>query len=925
MNRLKILLLFVALPLGLCAQRKPLDHSVYDSWQRVEGIQLSNNGVFAAFSVSPQEGDKVLHISNLKKKNELLSIERGAGYTISENSQYLVSLINPLFEETRQAKIKKKKPEDMPKDSLAIVTLASSKVEKLPYVKSFKLPEKASHSLAYLQNPPADTAKKAPKREKDEGTPLIIRQLLSGKEDTIRYVSEYYYSKNGDFLVAELTPNSKDSLATAGVLLYNTRSGERKMLSKGKGSYQQFSFDEQGKQLAYVAERDSAKAEPKLYKLYYYAPGQDSAIVLAHKDSQGMPKAWSVSGDAKPLFSKSGSQLYLGIAPIPTPKDTTLVDFETARLDVWHYNDDYVQPMQLKTLERELKRSYVALVDLAHKDHLVQLQSENISSFTINEESENYALATSDKAYRKETQWMGAPRRDVYAVSLITGEQMPVVEGLFGNAMLSPKGKYVLFYDRVKRHYYAYGTAGGFTVCLTDKLGVNVWDEKNDVPQEPESYGIAGWLADDKAVLVYDAYDIWQLDPSGALTPVNVTGGVGRADSTTFRYIKTDSEAKYISEKEPMILGAFNNVTKQNGFYTKQLGKKKEAPIRRVLDGYTFSPPVKAKNANVLLFTQSNFSTTPNLFKTSDWWKTQDQLTHINPQMDDYLWGSVELIKYKTYDGIDAEALLYKPDDFDPSKKYPMIIYFYEKHTENLYRHYAPAPSRSTINIPFFCSRGYLVLVPDIYYKDGYPGQSAYNSVVAVTEEVCKNAWVDRKNIGIQGQSWGGYQVAYLITRTNIYKAAGAGAPVANMTSAYGGIRWGSGMVRQFQYEHQQSRIGKTLWDGFELYKENSPLFYADKVETPLLIMHNDNDDAVPWYQGIEYFTALSRLGKKVWMLQYNNETHNISERRNAKDLSIRLQQFFDYYLKGEKMPEWMKNGVPATKKGKDWGLSLED
>ena len=166
-----------------------------------------------------------------------------------------------------------------------------------------------------------------------------------------------------------------------------------------------------------------------------------------------------------------------------------------------------------------------------------------------------------------------------------------------------------------------------------------------------------------------------------------------------------------------------------------------------------------------------------------------------------------------------------------------------------------------------------------------------------------------------------------MVTRPEVFKwkAAGAGAPVANMTSAYGGIRWGSGMVRQFQYEGSQSRVGKTLWDGLDLYIENSPLFFADKVETPVLIMHNDKDDAVPWYQGIEFFTALRRLGKPSWLLQYNDEVHNLSRRANSKDLSIRLEQFFNHYLKGAPMPVWMKDGVPATLKGIDWGYELTE
>ena len=171
------------------------------------------------------------------------------------------------------------------------------------------------------------------------------------------------------------------------------------------------------------------------------------------------------------------------------------------------------------------------------------------------------------------------------------------------------------------------------------------------------------------------------------------------------------------------------------------------------------------------------------------------------------------------------------------------------------------------------------------------------------------------------GQSWGGYQVAYLITQTNMYAAAWAGAPVVNMTSAYGGIRWESGMSRQFQYERTQSRIGGTLWEKPDLYIRNSPLFHLPKVQTPVVIMANDADGAVPWYQGIEMFTDLRRLGKPVWLLQYNGEAHNLVKRENRKDISIRELQFFDHYLKGAPAPVWLEKGVPAVEKGRNWGL----
>jgi dipeptidyl aminopeptidase/acylaminoacyl peptidase len=404
---------------------------------------------------------------------------------------------------------------------------------------------------------------------------------------------------------------------------------------------------------------------------------------------------------------------------------------------------------------------------------------------------------------------------------------------------------------------------------------------------------------------------------------VNMTAGYGRQHKTVFRYLRTDREARFIKKDEAMVLSGFNRTNKYDGFFRKQVGVAGD-PELLYTGPYATLQLQKAKKANQYLFAKMSVQESPDVYASADL-KNFTKLSALNPQQKEYNWLTAELVKWKMFDGKEAEGLLFKPENFDPKKKYPVIFYFYEKDADNLHVYRAPAPSASTVNIAYFVSNGYLVFDPNIYYKNGEPGESAYNSVVSAAKYMAKMPWVDSTKMAIQGQSWGGYQVAYLVTRTKMFAAAGAGAPVANMTSAYGGIRWGTGLNRQFQYERSQSRIGASLWQKPELYIKNSPLFKADKVTTPLLIMHNDADGAVPWYQGIEYFTALRRLGKKVWMLQYNGEDHNLVERRNRKDLSIRLAQFFDYHLKGAPPAKWIAEGVPATQKGIEWGTQVEE
>ncbi len=412
---------------------------------------------------------------------------------------------------------------------------------------------------------------------------------------------------------------------------------------------------------------------------------------------------------------------------------------------------------------------------------------------------------------------------------------------------------------------------------------------------------------------------------TGASEPVCLTAGDGRKRGVRYRYRRLDKETLPIKSGELMVLDVFDYADKRRGLATMAYSQKGSAPSLKVLDKYYISQLRKAKDADVFMWQRGNFETMPDLYtsNSTDFAKAT-RLTAINPQLAEISWGTAQLVEWYAYDGKKSQGVLYLPEDFNPDAKdeYPMLSVFYETGSEDIYWPYVMEPSWSWINYPFYVSRGYAVFVPDIHYTAGVPGESAYNYVCSGVEEICRRfPAIDKKRVGIDGQSWGGYQTAFLVTRTDMFACAGSGAPVANMTSAFGGIRWGSGDSRQGQYEMGQSRIGRNLWDATEYYVANSPVFHANRVNTPLLIMHNDADEAVPWYQGIEMFMALRRLEKPVWMLQYNGESHNIKARKNRKDITKRLQQFFDHYLKGEPMPRWMREGISPLRKGQDYGF----
>lgn len=921
-------------------QKRPLDHSVYDNWKNIGGFSMTDDARFTLFYISAQEGDGSMVVHNLKT-NEQSVIPRGTAYKLSKDGKFAAVTIKPKFEESKSARLKKVKPDQMPKDTLGIYNLNSKELKKFPYLKGFKTGREGGLSLAFQTTPPADTSKtkKAPKKEKDEGSDLMVYQYASGALDTLKYVAEYDYSRGGDTLFFVRKPNSKDSLYKPGLYLYlpATKALSAVYEINHKQSVKLPVVSENNRALAFYAKLDTTKAGAKDVSILIFRDGYDRAKVAVDNTTKGLPEKMVVSENRSLQFDKSAGRLFFGISKVMPEKDTTIVESEVAKLDLWHYSEPYIQPYQLLNVQRELKKSYLSTIEPDGDNRIVQLAKEDYEIVQVPEWSSEWGYSVSDKRYELESQWSADPHSDLYIISVKDGVSKLLLEDVYiSNVSPSSEGKYLIWYNNVDKKWYSYNSADGSVKRIANDVTLSFANELHDSPQMAPSYGHGGWSEGDKNLFLYDRFDVWMVDPDGVRPSVNITDGTGRLENKTFRIVRLDKmllppgtpgvKLTPIKPGETIYFSIFDNSTKENGYYFKEMGKRKPVLKKWILEPFTFNYLTKSKDGSVITYVKHNFTNSPELWITRDNFKTQQKYTDINPQQRDYNWGTNELVKWKSATGLDVDGILHKPENFDPAKKYPMIVYFYERTSDNLYYYRAPAPSRSTINITYFTSNGYLVFVPDIYYQVGHPGKSALDCIVPGVEKLCENPWVDRDNIAIQGQSWGGYQVAYMITQPQVFKwkAAGAGAPVANMTSAYGGIRWGSGMVRQFQYEHTQSRIGKTLWEAPELYIENSPLFFADKIETPVLIMANDADEAVPWYQGIEYFTALRRLGKPAWMLQYNKETHNLTGRVNAKDLSVRLSQFFDHYLKGEPMPLWMKRGIPATLKGIEWGLEIE-
>ena len=895
---LPVLLAFV---LPLQAQKKPLDHSVYDSWQAVANVNISPAGNVVSYEVNPQEGDGTLYLKVMGKKGREVVIPRGYRARIADNEKFALCLIKPEFQKTRRAKIDKKKPDQMPKDSLAVINLTTGSVTKFPKVKDFKMGRHALDGFAFSTTDTSAVMPAKDRKKKEQlGNPLLVYHWADARMDTLQHIEKYEVSRDGQ-QIGLVRKTGKKGYVTG----FYTLADGATFFTDTVTWHAVPHFDESGTKALFLVARDTVSSGSKHAELYEYAGGKTQRL----EGLGTLPEGWGITENSSYSYSHNGERIYVGVQEFTPPKDTSLVPFELPGLDIWNWNAPQLPPMQKVNLKADAAYTFPVRLGqgLLNDTRLVRYNQGNRGDGPY-----DLKVRIVDPV---ETQWN---YQNTVAVSVVgPGGEVPVAQGQLSRVALSPLAQYVTWWDLPAHCWKVYDIAAAQERTLAP--GLSCWNQEDDHPMLKDPYGMAGWMEGENAVLVYDRYDIWKAPVDGS-EPVRLTNGEEKG--ITYRYINTldREEQRHIRPSETIYLSLFDNASKENGLACLQVGNPAKTFKTLEKGGYSWTGFQKAAKAPVFTYQKGNFQTQMDVYYNPNLGKAEQKLSAINPQQKDYNWGTVELYHWNAYDGTALDGLLYKPENFDPNKKYPMLIYFYEKNSETLYRNIAVQPSWSIINITFYVSRGYLVFVPDIVYNAGMPGESAVNCIVSGAESLTRFPWVDKDNMAIQGQSWGGYQVAYLITRTGMFKCAGAGAPVSNMTSAYGGIRWESGSSRQGQYEQGQSRIGRPLWDGIELYMENSPLFKLRNVTTPVLIMHNDADGAVPWYQGIEMFMGLRRLGKPAWLLEYNNEAHNLKERRNRKDLTSRLQQFFDYYLKGEPEPAWMRDGVPSLKKDRYFG-----
>lgn len=886
--RAKLLVILCIITFPLQAQKPAINLGVLGNWPAVGTSTITSDGNYALFDIENiPAGKRTLVLKSTQSKWEIKVPDASTAIatSLSADSKFAMFLKGG--------------------DSLGIVKLGTSQITYTPGVRSFKIPKNApARWIAYALNTPENN--------------LILRDLNSGKERKFPAVSDYLFDGNGKSMLI-LTETKTDSIVSHYIDLVDLSNENIRTIWKGTQA-SAFTFDAGGNQLAFVVRNPApSSTDGVVNSIWYYKSGSNEAKQSIDDLSSGIDSNLEIEDINYLGFSHDGRKLFINLKE--KRRETSTPD--AVKVDIWSYLDTKLQSLQLSELDRN--KMYLAMLDVSDNS-IVRLEYKNETAALVGDDF--FMITRTAGEVGPGERWNSATLRSYYFLFIKNLRRKLIKEHTRYQLFPSPEGKYAVYFEN--GNCFSINVSTGITQNITERVHPDTNKYTHDEPYVKAFYRVASWVEDDDAIMLYDQSDIWLLDLSGKANPINITNEYGRKNGIIFRLATNQMNAVFTS-KDTLILSAFDRTTKDNGFFSQIMGKKSD-PQALIMGKFMFyapdnedsegAPPVKAKNAKVYLVKRMGATESPNYFATSDF-RTFTELSSIYPERE-YNWMTSELITWKKLDGNLCQGVLYRPESYDTTQKYPVIFNIYDKKSQLLNEYLSPGPCTGNMNTPWFVSNGYWVFTPDIHHIKRKTKESVLNSIESAVRHLSLIKGVDTERMGIQGFSFGGYQVYDLITHTKLFSAASAGGGITDLVSYYGCLLDnGTGFSAQEGIESQQLGTGAAPWEDPEVFIKNSPIFHVDQISTPLLMLNNKQDGAVNFSQALELFTALRRLGKKAWLLQYDNGAHGVWG-REAIDYTIRMTQFFDHYLKGEAAPKWMTRGIPASLKEVNPGYELD-
>ena len=915
-----LLLSFFFLTSTIAQTKNHLSPEDYGKWQTLAATGLSPNGEWLIYGIAVQQDNDTLYVVN-KANNKTYKLEFATGAEFSGDNHWLAYRIGLPFKEAEKL-IDASKPIEY---KMGLLNLKTGKREEIKNINRFAFSRNGKFLAAYLT---------PPKENKDKGAVLLVKNLTDGTTRTIGNVTEYAFNKKSDHLAYIV-----ESANTAGnsIELYGLNNNTLKVLASDTSKFSKLTWQKEGDGLAFFKSyrKDRYEEDNAVVYTYHLAAKTPALKILDPETAKDFPKGKRIFTGSNLALSDDMTTAFFGLKPWTynelakkedrkagdsmTLKDTARIDStraiiaakkgttaeKLAGVDIWHWKDAEIQPRQKITLGQDTILSSLSAWNLDN-NKLFQLTTEEAPLAMVTG-NQKYAIVYTNKKYKPAFK---EDFMDAYLVNVKTGQSKLAFEKTLagGNNFprTSPDGKYLLYFK--DKHWWTYNIASGQNTNITENIKSDFWDVRDDHPASRPAVGSPGWLKGDKEVLLYDEYNVWAVKPDGKgarkLTD-------GEKTETRYRFTRLDFEEPYIDDTKPMYFAAYGDKTKKYGYAKMEKGKL--SPL--IFEDNRVDRLVKAKDANTFLFVKQDYDQSPSLFYTNNFNDAKEVAT-TNPQQKNYYWGKSELINYTNKDGKQMQGALFYPANYEPGKQYPMITYIYEELSSTVHNYFAPSP-RSAYNTTNFTTNGYFVFRPDIVYKTNDPGISAVNCVVPAVEQVLKTGMIDKNKLGLMGHSWGAYQTSFIITQTDMFKAAIAGAPLTNLISMSNSIYWNTGTPDAKIFETSQGRFDGPWYERMEDHMRNSPMYQAANIKTPLLVAFGDKDGAVDWHQGIEMYSTMRRMQKPHIMLVYADENHGLAKKENQIDYQKRQKEFFDHYLLGKTAETWITEGMSQTEKAK--------
>jgi dienelactone hydrolase len=782
------------------------------------------------------------------------------------------------------------------------------------------------------------------------GASVILYHIESGERFNLGPVGDFAFDESGAWLA--YTMETADRVGN-GVQLRNMKTSVARSLDSETMIYRHLAWTDSSRALGVMRGKIDEGRRDTTFTLVAFTEfgptGPTKRLTFDPAGRSDFPKDWKVASDRAPRYAADLSAVFFGIREGVRPGTPQVAGRggagggiqagapgaggtinqgragganDDVSLILWHKNDPRLQSQQIVQEQADRRFNYLSQYRFT-EDRFMQLVADSLRSVTI-ATGDRYAYGTDNREYQQQASYSGRNYVDVYRIDLATGKsslQMKKKPAI-GPMMASPDGRKLLYWGK-DGHYWVLDLTTGDTTNITRGVATSFVNTQNDHNNlYPPPIQPRGWAKDNSAVLLYDNWDVWKVPVNPASgRAVNLTGDGRRTQvryNRTYQFgISTTAAGRFggpgggIDLGKPLYFGTYGEWTKKEGL--SRVDPDKPGAQQLVFDTARFNV-FKARDANTFIYTRQNFAEFPDYHVFRDGFKDGYRITDVNPQLKDLAWSSgTRLIDYRSDKGDRLQGALYLPANYQPGKKYPLLVTIYERRSQNMRTFVNPTDTRAP-DPALYTSRGYAVLDPDIVYRVNDPGMSAVWSVVPAVKAAIATGLVDPAKVGLWGHSWGGYQTAFLVTQTNIFKAAIAGAPLTDLVSMYSSVYWNTGGTNQAIFESSQGRFAGNFIDNYDAYVRNSPAFHARNVKTPLILLHNDKDGAVDFNQGITYFNTLRQLGKDVILLEYQGENHGLSRPANQRDYASRMTEWFDYHLTGAPPADWIIKGVPRIK-----------